>query len=556
MSYSQVMKRLQKLQRTGLLVLVAAGVQAQDGPDYDLKPPAYLDTLNAGWAVDATEQFVFMGVPSWDVGANGAQGIVIIYRRTSGGWEPSQTLRAEDGQESDLFGRALAVDENENVLVVGAYMADVDFKNSGAAYVYRYDGESWRFEQKLIAHDNALGDAFGFSVAVDGNRIVAGAIGADTGPGGQSRGAAYLFEFGPGGWMETFKFQPEENPVIGPRRKAGWNVDVDGNVVVVTVATGFGWTAVYEPVGGQWVQTQTLENPHLHTEDRAYFAKVSGRLLVLGNTPNNFNNSNPRPGSALIFERSGTGPGGFTFVQEIQGSDATFNNSESDKFGEAIDLNNGRILIGALLGAEQYPADGEGRAYLFERNAAGKWVETAKYEDGDDDKGQLGKAVALTRSHVVAGAPYGAYYGPWPLGHVLIWELPLGTSFCPARPNSSGVAATLRALGTTDAGIGALELRAEGLPDPSVGGFMASPLEGSRPFFGGGPSTLCVGAPQARLGPVHAQGGKMTYGVDTTALWQAGTPVAIRPGETWVFQAWFRDGSGVNLSDAERITFN
>jgi FG-GAP repeat len=553
MSYSQVRKRLHEFQRTGLLVLVAAGVQAQDGPDYDLKPPAYLDTLNAGWAVDATEQFVFMGVPSWDVGANGAQGIVIIYRRTSVGWEPYQTLRAEDGQESDLFGRALAVDEDENILVVGAYMADVDFKNSGAAYVYRYDGESWRFEQKLVAHDNALGDAFGFSVAVDGDRIVAGAVGADSlGP--WARGAAYLFEFGPGGWAQTFKFQPE-HPTSGIRSKAGWNVDVDGDVVVVTARNDLGWTAVYEPVGGQWVQTQTLGDPNPHSDDQTYFAKVSGRLLVLGNTPDNFNNSNPRPGSALIFERSGTGPGGFTFVQEIQGSDATFNNYESDKFGEAIDLNNGRILVGALLGAEQYPADGNGRAYLFERDAAGKWVETAKYEDGDDDKGQLGKAVALTRSHVVAGAPYEGPLVNIKFGAVFVWELPLGTSFCPAAPNSSGIAATLRALGSTDVGIGALELRADGLPDQSVGAFLASPVEASIPFFGGGPSTLCVGAPLARMGPVAAQGGKMSYPVDTTALWQAGTRVAIQPGETWVFQAWFRDGGASNLSDAERITF-
>ena len=64
-----------------------------------------------------------------------------------------------------------------DTLVVGApYKAS----GQGAAYVYtRTAGETWTQTAKLVASDGVGNDAFGYSVAIDGDVIVVGAPGDD-----------------------------------------------------------------------------------------------------------------------------------------------------------------------------------------------------------------------------------------------------------------------------------------------------------------------------------------------------------------------------------------
>lgn len=95
--------------------------------------------------------------------------------------------------------------------------------NSGAAYVYRDtsgDG-NWISEGKLIASDAESFDKVGFSVAIDGNWIVAGAISCTNldilfcTPG--APGAAYVYEFTSAGEgcspiSETTKLTACEDP--------------------------------------------------------------------------------------------------------------------------------------------------------------------------------------------------------------------------------------------------------------------------------------------------------------------------------------------------------
>ena len=66
-------------------------------------------------------------------------------------------LLAPDGGEMDNFGAAIAI--SEEVVVVGA--PDVMGQTSGAAYVYRFDGEAWNFEAKLVPSEPQPAQFFG-----------------------------------------------------------------------------------------------------------------------------------------------------------------------------------------------------------------------------------------------------------------------------------------------------------------------------------------------------------------------------------------------------------
>jgi hypothetical protein len=79
-------------------------------------------------------------------------------------------------------------------LVVGAPFDEYEGEITGSVYVYGYVGGTWSETEKpqLIASDSKDGDRFGWSVAIDGSKVTAGALFGDT-PGVDDSGAAYLY---------------------------------------------------------------------------------------------------------------------------------------------------------------------------------------------------------------------------------------------------------------------------------------------------------------------------------------------------------------------------
>jgi len=71
-------------------------------------------------------------------------------------------LLASDGAANDYFAKSVAV--SGHVALIGAPQEDENGDGAGAAYVYRWNGESWQQEQKLVASDGAESDGFGTGI--------------------------------------------------------------------------------------------------------------------------------------------------------------------------------------------------------------------------------------------------------------------------------------------------------------------------------------------------------------------------------------------------------
>ncbi len=69
--------------------------------------------------------------------------------------------------------------------------------------MFTFDGTTWSQQQKLIAADGDTDDEFGSSIALEGNMALIGVPGSDTR--GVDSGAAYLFSFDGSAWSETAK---------------------------------------------------------------------------------------------------------------------------------------------------------------------------------------------------------------------------------------------------------------------------------------------------------------------------------------------------------------
>ena len=193
-----------------------------------------------GYSVVVHDETVVVGAPYHDANGLSNSGAAYVFSKpTNGRWVTTDTQTAKltdvGGKALDRFGRSVAV--HEMVVVVGAYFREF---GKGAAYVFTEPSNGWADPPiaeptQLAAFDGVADDYFGNTVAVDGNTIVVGANGDESGT-----GAAYLFTKSGGVWgnaPESGSHREETAKLTASDGEGtdyfGASVAVKGNTVVV-----------------------------------------------------------------------------------------------------------------------------------------------------------------------------------------------------------------------------------------------------------------------------------------------------------------------------------
>lgn len=145
------------------------------------------------------------------------------------------------------------------------------------------------------------------------------------------------------------------------------------------------------------------------------------------------------------------------------------------------------------------------------------------------------------------------------LAEVQVFSPSVGTTYCsPANQNGAGRAATITAVGThLLASPTVTALVAHGLPEQTFGFFLVGSGANSVTPPGSN-GVLCLGGAIGRYSSlIHNTDRTENMGI---VINRSALPVnparAIAPGETWRFQAWYRDGGSSNFSDAVAVTFH
>jgi hypothetical protein len=239
------------------------------------------------------------------VGAYGDTGeeAAFVFRQSGTNWVEEAKFVHPMGFPTAEFGSA--VDVSGQVVVVGASRDNGVVANTGAAYVYRFDGATWSLEATLIAIDGDTNDGFARSVAVDGDVIVCSARGHRIS--GVLFGAAYLYRHDGAAWnLESKIVGPAVNPSFG-LSWFGEPVAVDGDVACVgapyfSSSSTSGRVFVYRNSGSSWSEEAVLSGSAATIN--TYFAvevDISGDAIVVGDV---FDNSSR--GSAYVFRQQGT----------------------------------------------------------------------------------------------------------------------------------------------------------------------------------------------------------------------------------------------------------
>ena len=136
----------------------------------------------------------------------------------------------------------------------------------------------------------------------------------------------------------------------------------------------------------------------------------------------------------------------------------------------------------------------------------------------------------------------------------------VGTNYCdPAVPNSTGLPGTIGATGSELVADNDLTLTAVDLPPNQFGFFLASLTQGFVANPGGSQGNLCLGGTIGRFtAQVQSSGGAGTFSIPVDLGAMPPPLGSVQPGDTWSFQAWYRDVNPTptsNFTNGVAVTF-
>ncbi len=304
--------------------------------------------------------------------------------------EQMQKLLAHDAAAHDHFGYSVSI--SGDTALVGAYGDDDNGKRSGSAYVFVRNGSTWSLQQKLTPTDAAAYDHFGWSVSISDDTALVGASGDNDN--GKRSGSAYVFVRNGSTWSLQQKLTPTD---AAAEDLFGRSVSISDDTALVGAwgdddnGDMSGSAYVFVRSGSTWSPQQKLMPPDAAA--KSLFGRsvsVSGDTALVGAPGDGWNS-----GSAYVFVRSGNT---WSLQNKITPADA----AEYDSFGDSVSVSGDTALVGAA--GDDDNGGSSGSAYVFARSGS-QWSQQDKMTAVDAAaRDQFGISVSVSGDTALVGA--------------------------------------------------------------------------------------------------------------------------------------------------------
>ncbi|WP_339682931.1 Calx-beta domain-containing protein [Gimesia maris] len=363
-----------------------------------VSPPAPVsDGDHFGQIIEVDGDYMVVGVPDSDLVASDA-GAVFLYERNRQGtadetddtWSYSSTLTAFDGAADDHFGSSIA--KSGDTIVIGAYGADLNQSDEGAAYVFRLSGGTWQLETKLTASNAEADDSFGTDVAIENDLIVIGAP-LHNAPSYNNSGAAYIFTRSGSTWSEDQILT--ETEFYSSDNQLGTSVAIENGEIFVAArrakvddaGAGVGSVFSYHNNAGTWETQQQLTLTFTYSYDYAGSdLTVTGNHLAVIAADNSY---------VYLFELT---EGNWESQHRVNPA-----SSISSIRINSIDLSDNSLVVGSIKTNGSTNSSGIVTEYQWIRD---QWIRTGDYygESSTNTTG-FGTGVALADLQIIVGEP-------------------------------------------------------------------------------------------------------------------------------------------------------
>jgi hypothetical protein len=319
------------------------------------------------------------------MGGDGADGAVYLYKRQGTSYIFEEKLVNPEATEGAEFGRTVAV--QGDMVLVGARFAQVDtISQAGAVYVFRKYGDSWHFEDKVVSPSPQSKDNFGRALAVQGDLLVVTAR-----KNSAEKGAAYVYMNTSDGWIYQENLEASDS---ADGDYFGQSVDLQGNFMVIGArntedAGGF---YLFRQSRNEWIEIMKVTPPDGNLDDQYGFAiAIAGDKIVVSARradPAGLNNA----GAVYVYSMRGDT---VELVTKLMANDAM----AKDEFGQSVAIAGNIIAVGAWKDDTS-----KGSIYLFRQNGD-QWIQTDKITASDGISGdEFGYSLAAIGNRVVTGA--------------------------------------------------------------------------------------------------------------------------------------------------------
>lgn len=223
------------------------------------------------------EDLAVVGAPGdYTAGANA--GAVHVYRSDGQVWSLEQTLYISDAEAYDEVGGAIHTDGER--IIIGVRNKSNGGSYRGAVYIFSHDGQRWHEEERLTAYDSHDYHAYGDRVRILGARAaVAGRLDGET---EFNSGAVYLYEWDGSSWKDLQKLKSE--PPIW-ESMLGLGLDFDGRNIVAGAPVTVGQPGTVHWFNTDEAFLTAPENPHagdaFSFEVSELFGEAGGVALVV-----------------------------------------------------------------------------------------------------------------------------------------------------------------------------------------------------------------------------------------------------------------------------------
>lgn len=282
-----------------------------------------------GWSVATDGETIAVGAKWEDSDGSSSEsndirhaGAVYVFSKNQGEWQQQSYLKSANPTDYDSFGSSVAVD-GDNLIAGAPFKLDAE----GSVFAFRKISSEWQFVSEVSLESTESGDQFGWSVGLDADRAIVGAIGESSDGSSQDdnsvgwAGAAFIFRLNGADWVLEEYLKPR---FPGEIDQFGYSVELSGDFAVV------------------------------------------GARLEDGISTDPENNSLTDSGAAYIFIREGSSWPERAYLK------ATFADSE-DLFGSSVSIASGVAAIGVPWEDSEgsSPADNSlensGAAYTFDQ---------------------------------------------------------------------------------------------------------------------------------------------------------------------------------------------
>jgi len=281
---------------------------------------------------------------------------VYVYTRFSDIWSLQTTLSSGSFDYEDGFGGSLSI-SGDTIIIGSPFAIYSDEVGSGIATVFTRNENIWSKEATLTASNGGqgvIGDWFGFSVAIDNDTAVIGAILEDSNTAGvngdeddnsaQSSGAAYVFKRVGTEWTQKAYLKSSQSMEF---ENFGKSVAVSNETIVVGAS---GYSAVFAKQQDEWVEEARLIPDATEADDDfGGSVAISGDNLVIGAPAedslavgingSDADNSSIDSGAAYVYKKE-AGIWSQRFYLKASNTDA------NDHFGQSIGISGNTYVVG------------------------------------------------------------------------------------------------------------------------------------------------------------------------------------------------------------------